>query len=326
MSKIYKIEKSPLYRMRNRRKLAVLLGLPQNYFSNKREYKYCEFSKPKPNGDGERHFTVPSEELKLIQKALCRLLTRIETPDWVMSGKKHCSYITNAERHVKNQFVKTMDISRFYDSVQKKYIYKMFKDTFRMAEDIAWLMTDLVTYKGILPTGSPSSQLIVYWTYCDMFAEINRIANNKGCIFTLYVDDMTFSSQVPISIELRKVIAEQLRRNNLKAKVSKDHYYQANKLKVITGVGIKNGEKVVLNKKRQAILQQFRKCKKDKNIYDIERLNGMLCSQRQIESDIFPEIANFIKHYEAELKTLARNRFYRNRRKRTEVRKTIEKV
>ena len=66
--------------MRNRRKLAVLLGLPQNYFSNKREYKYCEFSKPKPNGDGERHFTVPSEELKLIQKALCRLLTRIETP------------------------------------------------------------------------------------------------------------------------------------------------------------------------------------------------------------------------------------------------------
>ena len=67
MSKVYKIEKSPLYRMRNRRKLAILLGLPENYFSKKPEYKYCEFSKPKPNGDGERHFTVPAEELVILQ-------------------------------------------------------------------------------------------------------------------------------------------------------------------------------------------------------------------------------------------------------------------
>ena len=68
MSKTYPIEKSPLYRIRNRRKLAVLLGLPENYFSHKHQHEYYEFSRPKPNGDGERHFTVPSEELKLIQK------------------------------------------------------------------------------------------------------------------------------------------------------------------------------------------------------------------------------------------------------------------
>lgn len=326
MSKTYQIEKSPLYRMRNRRKLAILLGLPENYFSNKQQHEYYEFSKPKANGDGERHFTVPTEELKLIQKVLCRLLTRIETPDWVMSGKKHCSYITNAEKHIQNQFVKTMDISQFYDSVQRKYIYKMFKDTFGMAEDISWLMTDLVTYKGVLPTGSPSSQIIVYWTYSNMFAEINRIAIDKGCVFTLYVDDMTFSSQYPISQELREAVAEQLKQNNLKAKNSKDHYYQANALKVVTGVGLKNGEKVVLNKKRKELLEQYQKCKETRNIYDIEKLNGMICSQRQIEKNIFPEIASFIKHYEPELKILARNRFYKNRRKRTSVRKSLEKV
>lgn len=326
MSKTYPIEKSPLYRMRNRRKLAVLLGLPENYFSHKQQYEYYEFSRPKPNGDGERHFTVPTEELKLIQKILCRLLTRIETPDWVMSGKKHCSYITNAEKHVKNQFVKTMDISQFYDSVQRKHIYKMFKETFRMEADISWIMTDLVTYKGVLPTGSPSSQLIVYWTYCDMFAEINRIAKDKGCLFTLYVDDMTFSSQYPINKELREAVAEQLKQSGLKAKNSKDHYYQANVTKVITGVGVKDGEKVVLNKKRKAILEQYQKCKETRNIYEIEKLKGMLCSQRQIEKGIFPEIANFVKHYDSELKMMARNRFYKNRRKRTSVRKRLEKL
>ena len=64
MSKCYQIESSPLYRLRNRRKLAELLNLPKNYFRESHTYCYNEFSRPKPNGDGERHFTVPSEDLK----------------------------------------------------------------------------------------------------------------------------------------------------------------------------------------------------------------------------------------------------------------------
>lgn len=32
MNKIYPLEKSPLYKIRNRKKLAILLGLPEEYF------------------------------------------------------------------------------------------------------------------------------------------------------------------------------------------------------------------------------------------------------------------------------------------------------
>lgn len=52
----------------------------------------------------------------------------------------------------------------------------------------------------------------------------------------------------------------------------------------------------------------------------------MLCSIRQIEKDIFPEIENYVKHYKAGLKVMARNRFYKNRRERTSVRKKLEKA
>lgn len=45
----------------------------------------------------------------------------------------------------------------------------MFRDIFLMEKDIAWLLTDLVTVDGKLPTGSPSSQTIVFWAYRDMF-------------------------------------------------------------------------------------------------------------------------------------------------------------
>lgn len=315
MNKTYSLEKSPLYRLRNRRKLAKLLNLPPHYFSKDHTYEYVKFSKPKPNGEGDRKFTVPEDLLKSIQKQVCRLLERIETPSWVISGKKSCSYITNAEMHLKNRFVKTMDISKFYDSAERSRIFEMFINTFKMEKDIARLMTMLVTYNGTLPTGSPSSQLIIYWTYCDMFSYINEVSANYNCNFSLYVDDMTFSSNYPIQSKIRNEVSCILKKNGLLAKRIKDHYYQSTNVKIVTGVGIKDGRKVVLNKKRKQAIDLYEKCKKNSNIYDIEKLNGTLCSLRQIEPEIFPEIYGYVKQYERELKELSRNRLFRLRRK-----------
>ena len=101
----------------------------------------------------------------------------------------------------------------------------------------------------------------------------------------------------------------------MKAKIKKDHYYQPDAFKVVTGVGIYNGELKILNSKKKQILDKYKECKATHNLYEIEKLNGMLCSLRQIDSDIFPEIYNFIKHFDKELKELSRNRYYRNRRK-----------
>ncbi len=315
MSKIYSLEQSPLYRLRNRRKLAEYLNLPANHFLESHKYKYIEFSRPKPNGDGKRHFIVPSEDLKVVQKQLCKLMRRIETPEWLMSGKKSCSYITNSEQHLGCKFIKTMDISKFYDSAQRSKIYKMFSKKFKMEHDISWIMTELVTYNGILPTGSPSSQLIIYWTYCEMFSEINAISEKYNCHFSLYVDDMTFSSNEPITSKLRNEIGILLKKYGLKAKEQKDHYYQAKDFKVVTGVGIKQGKKVVLNNKRKKIIDLFIKCKKHYDIYNIEKLKGTLCSLRQIEPNIFPEIHNYVLHYDKELKKLSKERFYKTQKK-----------
>lgn len=141
--------------------------------------------------------------------------------------------------HLEHRFVKTMDISKFYDSAQRSRIYQMFSQTFNMASDIAWIMTELVTYNGTLPTGSPSSQLIIYWTYRGMFQRINELAEEYNCYFSFYVDDMAFSSDFPIKAILRDEVSDVLRKNRLLAKSKKDHYYQVNDFKVVTGVGIK---------------------------------------------------------------------------------------
>lgn len=315
MNKTYSLEKSPLYKLRNRRKLAKLLILPDNYFRVFRVYKYNEFSKPKENGDGERHYMNPEAELKIIHKKIYKLIKRIEIPDWVKSAKQGESYITNCESHINSKYVLTMDISKFYDSASREYIYRLFDEVFKMEPDIASIMTNLLMNGERLPTGGPASQTIVFWAYKAMFNRMNELAVKYDCKFTLYVDDMTFSSKNPISSELQNKVIKLLGEYGLTAKREKSCYYTPSKFKKVTGCGInKKGELVLPNSKRKKIIDQFKICKESKDIKEIERLNGMLCSARQIEKDIFPSIHIFLRGYQSALNNYARQRQKKRRR------------
>lgn len=113
----------------------------------------------------------------------------------------------------------------------------------------------LVMCEGTLPTGSPTSQFVVYWFYSDMFENIYEIAQKYKCEFMLCVDDMTFSSNIGISKQLRKDVEELLNSYCLHAKAKKDHYYQNNAFKKVTGVGIKKGNCLYQIKKDMRLLK-----------------------------------------------------------------------
>lgn len=59
-----------------------------------------------------------------------------------------------------------------------------------MAGDLAGLCTDIVTYEGGIPTGCPTSQLLAFYAYENMFNEISEVAYKYGCIYSVYVDDI----------------------------------------------------------------------------------------------------------------------------------------
>ena len=63
--------------------------------------------------------------------------------------------------------------------------------------------------------------------------DLNELAEEYNCYFSLYVDDMTFSSDFPIKATLRDEVSDVLRKNGLLAKSKKDHYYQVNDFKVV---------------------------------------------------------------------------------------------
>jgi len=289
MNKTYPIQRSPLYGLRNRRKLAELFGLDGSYFRREHNYQYSHFDKTKPNG-GVRHFANPLGDLKHIQRRIHVLLQRIELPEWVKSGKCGESYINNGRYHIDANYVRTMDIFHFYDSVERNRVYTLFRETFLMADDIATIMTNLVMDGNTLPTGAPSSQLIAFWSYRDMFDEIQHLSKSYGCMFSLYVDDMAFSSKQQIPYAMRDEISVILHNYHMHAERKKDRYYKTNDYKIITGFGFRNGNAYTRNCKKKEIIELYREYLNKPEQVNTKSLKGKLNSAKQNEPSLFMSI------------------------------------
>ncbi len=304
MIKEYHIEKSPLHRLRNKQKLAELLGLPKNYFKSIHTYKYSEFFNDKPDGS-KRKINNPEDRLKKIQKRIFKLLNRIEKPEWVISGKKGKSYVDNAKKHQFNNNICTIDIEKFYDSTKEIYVYNFFKNTMNMSTDIATILTSLVTYEGRIPTGTPTSQLIAFLSYKDIFTKIYETCKEQDIIFSLYVDDITLSSNKIINKNIKYKINSLLNLSNLNIKKSKTKFFSKKTNKSVTGTIIDTNKKVRLeNKKRKEIIDLYKECI-NPNTYSIEKLvklNGKMNDATQVEKGIFPTFSIYLKKHQAEIK------------------------
>src|SRR3546814_11192246 len=66
--------------------------------------------------------------------------------------------------------------------------------------DVAGILGDLCTFEGHLPTGSPISPILAYYSYHDMWAAIAAFCTAKGYTLTVYVDEVTISGEkVPVA-------------------------------------------------------------------------------------------------------------------------------
>ena len=152
--KSYALEDSSLYKLTTKARLAKELfstvGQLRHLTSDSH---YKTFSIKKPNGD-LRWIEAPNDGLNVIHTRIASLLVRIKQPDFVHSGIKKRSNITNAKAHTGNHPVLTMDLRHFYPSVTKKSIYHFFHKVMKSSPDVAGILAALCTYKDHIPTGS----------------------------------------------------------------------------------------------------------------------------------------------------------------------------
>lgn len=191
-----------------------------------------------------------------VQRRLFHLLNRFELPDYLFSGKKGISYISNAKLHQNSKFALKMDIEHFYANTTGEVVFQFFYHKLKMASDLAHILTNISTYRDFstnvqsLPTGSITSHLLAFLAHLDMFESISELSKENNYIFSLYVDDMTFSSDSYIPHDFHKKIEEILQSKKLRFKRSKVRYYSDTQSKLITGITITQNNEITVPNRR----------------------------------------------------------------------------
>lgn len=227
----YSIKQSPLYKIQSKAKLAELLQFEfSNFEAITADTNYQVFQ-----NKNQRWIQHPVNELRSIHDRIQSFLTRISIPDYVHS-KTGRSYITNATSHsTAHPFLKT-DISKFYPSTSFSAVFNLFKIIFECAADVAWHLAKLCCFQGkALPTGSPLSGSVAFLAHQPMFDKIATLAKSRGCVFTLFVDDLGISG-LSASKALLYQVRGIIRSNGLSTADVKSKTYGSGRARKITGV------------------------------------------------------------------------------------------
>lgn len=313
----YPINQCALYKCRSRKRLETLLSIEPGDLKNIHcAIKYHAFEIEKKNSDEKRKITAPDKVLKDVQRRVLTLLQWVERPSWLISGEKGKSYIDNGKAHLSSNYMLAIDIKKFYDNCRRNYVYLFFRDKMQTTPDVAAILTDIVTFGDGIPTGCPTSQLIAYYAYEDMFKLISDCALTYSCQFTLYVDDMTFSSDIPFDHQkLGREIDIILRRFGHKPKYRKLKYYSKEDAKPITGTIVTPEHRLdVPNILQKKVYDNFQLAKQleadgasEELLHVTQALSGQIQASRNIDDNRFPEILRLSQNMRGKVKAEKEN-------------------
>ena len=287
-------EKCELYKIKRKRDLYAILHTDENKINNEL-YKYKVCIK-----DGKRLLEKPSEELKKLQRGILHKLYQLDFPEYVFSGIKGRYSLGNALYHVNCKYMLKLDMSKFFPNTHRNKVYEFFKYKLKMYSDVASICTDIVTVnynretavieEGVneflksknikntnhLPSGTPTSQILSYLANIDMFDEIMEYTNAHNLKCTIYVDDITISSNKrQISKKEESEIKAIIQKNKHRLSKGKTIRYGITEYKKVTGFVISPNNKLVIpNKIKSKIKNQARFIRKKE--IDIHNRNSII--------------------------------------------------
>lgn len=311
---------SNLYKQTSKKYLLNLLHIRdkrflQQRFVSKHISPYIQ-TNPKP-----RLIEVPSEELKIIQRHIKNELNKIVVPENIFSGVKGKSYIENAKLHSGNKYVFKVDLSSFFPCITRNTVYNFFIEALKTSPDIACILTNLLTVdlsqcniedaesvenfllsKKIktpnhLISGSPASQILSYLVNYKMFDTLQEFCNKNELIMSVYVDDITFSSQHVISHNQKEVIYKIISKNLYRLSRNKIKYYTKRYSKLVTGAVISsNGNLKIRNSLSLNIIKEWKHFKQNQqDTQSKARLQGLIIAAHQSEPAKFQSIYKIVR-------------------------------
>jgi len=199
-------ELTPVYSISN---LSICLGVPVEVLldiSDKSPKLYSPFKIPKVNG-GFRKIDNPQPKLKAIQKKILKnILEQYTLPVQIMGGRKKYSIKDYLTLHINKPEVVSLDIKKCFPSTGYKQVFKVFRENYGYSRKNSSILTKLTTYRGYLPQGAPSSNMLLNIIITPAALEIASLCERSGCQVSFWVDDITISGESPHEL-IQQVIA-----------------------------------------------------------------------------------------------------------------------
>lgn len=307
----------PLYNLKSKKHLRLLLSIKGTNLTKQKSIAamvspYIDYSS-KP-----RLIEPPKFELKVVQRRIKNMLAKIEVPNNVYSGIRGRSYVDNAKMHSGNcrRNLFKIDLTAFFPSITRETVYRFFAVDLLCSPDVAEILTNLTTIdiekshaenmasiykflsdKGVsctnhLISGAPTSQIMSYLVNHAMFDEMQKVSDTNGIKMTVYVDDVTFSSENRISANFERVIFSIVHKYGYQLSRKKIRKYTRSYPKLVTGVVIDStGNLIVRNAMRKKIMDEFAYLgQHPDDMKSKQRLKGLLTAARQIDEQTFPNI------------------------------------
>ena len=202
---------------------------------------YRVFAIRKRNG-GKRFICVPELGLRAAQRwihdhLLCSPQALKGLSLNATAYKPGSSHLVNATRHVGADWVLKLDITRFFESISERQVYRVFRGLGYRAL-VAFCLTRLCTrilpeysdqrvrrrtkrwrpgrhrpfqsahVVGHLPQGAPTSPMLANLVCVPLDSDIQKIALRDGLVYTRYADDMTLSGLLVNRDAAVKLISE----------------------------------------------------------------------------------------------------------------------
>ena len=245
---------------------------------------YKRFKLRKKRG-GFRVIQTPNNELKYLQRWILRnILENVASHNSCTGFDKNTSIRNNAEIHLKSKAILKMDLLRFYDSINERRIYGVFKSLGfhpNLSVSLAKICTiipnniffssfqkkeaELKKYilnkrEGLLAQGSPTSPKLSNLVTVNLDKRLTGLANKHGLNYSRYADDITFSGNFKQLQKIKKVAYRIIRDESFFPNYSKTKFVKLGGKLLVTGLNVQNDSVRIPRKTRKEIEHHLFHC------------------------------------------------------------------
>ncbi|WP_430905587.1 retron St85 family RNA-directed DNA polymerase [Maribacter sp. 2-571] len=288
--------------------------------SNRRDF-YKRFKIKKKRG-GYRVIQTPTNELKYLQKwILVNILEKVPSHSASKGFEKNLSIKDNAECHLNANCILKIDLLRFFDSINERRIYGIFK-SLGYRENLCVYFAKICTIEqdeaffkafkkneqtlkeyliekneGILPQGAPSSPKLSNLILRRLDYRLSRLCEKRKINYSRYADDLTFSGNEEDLKKIKKIAYKIIQSENLFVNFGKTRFLKRGSPFYVTGLSIHNDKVKVIGRKKKEIEHHLYHCHKNGVVGHLTRagitnknfkdwLFGSICFVYSIEPEI----------------------------------------